>query len=101
MNNGCSHLKSILDSYSKKRFAYKETCMLDEALLDTAQKSFCPKTSVLFEQSHTDRVHGKAPIIPKTTNYCILQQMKAVHDIWLPFNSNIMEVIAELEKVLS
>ena len=49
-------------------------------------------TSLLFEQSHFDLVHGKAPLIPRATDFCILQQMKAVQDIWLPFKSDIMEV---------
>ena len=49
-------------------------------------------TSVLLEQSHTGLVHGKAAFIPRTASYYILQQMKAVHDIWLPFKSKFMEV---------
>ena len=57
--------------------------------------------SVLFEQSHTDLVHGKAPFLPRTTNYCILQQMKAAHDIWLPFKSKIMEVYTSGKRTCS
>ena len=42
-----------------------------------------------FEQAHCDLVHGKVPHIPRMNEYCILQQMKTVHDAWLPFKETV------------
>ena len=45
-----------------------------------------------FEQACHDLIHGKVAHIPRMNAYCILQQMKTVHDSWLPFKETVDSV---------
>jgi len=49
------------------------------------KKAAMVDTIALFEQTQLDVTHGKAPDVPRTTDHCILQQMKDVNDAFEGF----------------
>eukprot|EP00931_Biecheleriopsis_adriatica_P032906 TRINITY_DN19142_c0_g2_i1.p1 TRINITY_DN19142_c0_g2~~TRINITY_DN19142_c0_g2_i1.p1 ORF type:complete len:807 (+),score=150.51 TRINITY_DN19142_c0_g2_i1:91-2511(+) len=58
----------------------------------TKNKKRLMDTIALFEGSHSDLINHKPPGLPRTTDICILQEMKRAYDLWTPFKNLLVQV---------
>jgi len=88
------HMRTLFQQVSKEAIlvAIGKSEVNGEMMDQEANLAHMLHSMHYWEKDHHDLIHGHAPYIPTTSDVCILQQMKKVEDLWLPFKKLIMKV---------
>ena len=88
----CTVLRVLGDQRARLQKMSKEAMLQGTATNISLNRERMQATADLFEQSHYNLIHGNTDPMPRTKDYCMLQQMKGIHDVWMPFQAKLHEV---------